>query len=185
MTMHTFPNWHPPCQARPDASRRACALGLLLLILCSGCGKRAATDPNAKTAAEFALSQGGTVVPFGTNAPLKKGMKIPEEGPFAIQKIDLNEKGVTDAQLEKLDGLKNLTHLGLHSSKLTAKGLDRLATFTTVEELELSNTKLNDEGLQKLKALPRLQKLFIHGTRVTKAGLNEFKKDRPKVVVLN
>ncbi len=157
---------------------------LAALAFLAGCGTKPASDPNGRTAAQWVLSRDGTVVPVGTNAVLKKGVALPERE-IPIQKIDLNQKGVTDAELEKLDGLTNLTVLGLHSAKITPRGLERIVNLRTIEELELSYTPLNDEGLEKLKSLPKLKKLFIHGTRVTKEALERFRSEKPGVQVFN
>lgn len=160
------------------------AVGMCAAIsLTAGCGAKAKSDPNAREAAEQVLSLGGSFIPVGTNAAFKKGMNLPE-GPITMRAVDLNQRDVTDTQLEKLSGLTNLKKLGLHSAKITAKGFDQLATMTTLEELEVSYTALNDEQLEKLTALPKLQKLFIHGTRVSDEAVQKFQQQKPKVAIV-
>lgn len=163
--------------------RAAAPLILLLAVASSGCGSKVAADPNARAAAEWVVSRGGTVTFVGADGPLKKGVVMPE-GNLAIRAIDLNQKGITDADLQKLSGLTNLESLGLHSSKLTLQGLDQVVALASLKELELSYTPLTDDGLQKLASLPKLQKLFIYGTRVTKDGVEKFQRERPKVAIL-
>ena len=162
--------------------RRSNFIAILVCVVAAGCGGSKRADPNARQAAEWALSRGGQVKINEADATLKRGSGIPE-GPLTIERIDLNRQKITDADLDKLAGLTNLKYLGLHSAKIGAKGIEKIAALTTLVELELSYTALDDAGLEKLKALPKLEKLFAYGTKVTKDGAEKYRKERPQVNV--
>lgn len=162
--------------------RRLCVLALLLLAA-SGCGKSGPVDAEAKTATEWILSKGGTIYVFDSDLPLKRGATVPDRK-FGVRRVDLNEKGVTDADLDKLKDLANVEYLGLHSARISNAGLDKIAAMKSLREVELSYTRINDEGLKKLEALPNLKKIFLYGTKVTKDGAASFAKSKSGCEVL-
>lgn len=155
----------------------------LTAIAVAGCGGGGPTDPDAKKAAEWIQQRGGSLSIFSSDLPLKRGSALPD-GDFGVRRIDLNEKNVTDGELEHIVGLKNVQYLGLHSARITNQGLDKIAGMTSLQELELSYTRINDEGLKKLESLPRLKKLFLYGTKVSKEGAETFAKAKPGCQIL-
>ncbi len=77
----------------------------------------------------------------------------------------------TNAGLEHLDGLTNLTSLSLDNTKVTDAGLEHLKGLKDLEDLWLDNTKLSDAGLEHLKGLTKLELLYLRFTKITDAGL--------------
>ena len=158
-------------------SRRA-LWNLWLCLSCAalpGCG--GPSDPNSKNAADFVLQKGGSLFIVGSTLEVNSSDKLPE-GAFAIQEINLNEKKVSDDDLQQLTGLTHLTVLELHSTDITDGGLKHLSGLTTLTRLELSYTRISDKGLEQLAQLKGLQKLYLHGTNqlVTNGAITKLKQ---------
>ncbi len=164
------------------ASVRNVLICLLLTTCLAGCGGGPKADPNGRAAAEWVLGRDGTVTIAEIDYPLKRGAELPE-GAVSVVRIDLNGKGIADADLQKLAGLTNVVALGLHSAKLSEKGLDPLLELKSLQEIELSNTRIGDAGLQKLSALPALTKVFVYNTHVTADGAKTFQEAKPGCTV--
>jgi Leucine-rich repeat (LRR) protein len=85
----------------------------------------------------------------------------------AIRSLDLSRTPVTDAGLEKLRGLQELTTLRLNSTKVTGVGLLELKDLKKLTTLELGDTEVTDAGLRALKELKQLTDLQISGAQLT------------------
>lgn len=83
--------------------------------------------------------------------------------------------GITDADLECLDGFTNLRELNLFGTQVTNDGLQHVGGQTNLRKLWLSETRVTDDGLEHLRGLTELQSLDLAGTRVTDTGLNHVK----------
>ena len=107
--------------------------------------------------------------------------------------------GVSDAGLQQLSQLRELTSLSLVRTQITDEGLPALQPLRQLESLDLSRTaitgaglahvgsldhlkvlKLNftpvaDEGLRKLKGIHNLEELQLRGCVITDAGLAELR----------
>jgi Leucine-rich repeat (LRR) protein len=115
---------------------------------------------------------------------------------------------VTDLGVAKLARLKNLRHLDLSGSILSANALKTLAGFPKLERLsvwnvkgiddgaaagfealkslsslDVSNTGVGDRTLKSLASLPNLKRLYISDTAVTPEGVSAFEKQRSSTVV--
>jgi hypothetical protein len=67
----------------------------------------------------------------------------------------LSGSSVTDAELERLQGLTKLKTLYLRETKITDAGLEHLKGLTNLRWLELVNVEVTEEGVNKLQgALP-------------------------------
>jgi len=65
---------------------------------------------------------------------------------------------VSDAGLEHLKGLKNLTTLHLGGIQVTDAGLEHLKGLTNLQTLDLQDTQVSDAGVKELqKALPNCE----------------------------
>ncbi len=147
----------------------------LSCVALPGCG--GPSDPNSKNAADFVLQKGGSLFIVGSSLEVKSSDRLPEAA-FVIREIILNEKKVSDDDLQKLTGLMHLTVLELHSTNITDGGLKHLSGLTTLKRLELSYTRITDKGLEHLAPLKGLQKLFLHGTNqlITNEAITQLKQ---------
>ena len=89
-------------------------------------------------------------------------------------------------QLPKLKHLRIYDELlpgALPSSvpHVTDAGLQHLTGLKELSSLALYGPGISDEGLQALESLTKLSELYLHLTRVTMRGAVQFKKSRPKV----
>jgi Leucine-rich repeat (LRR) protein len=83
---------------------------------------------------------------------------------------------VTDAELEHLKNLTQLSELELIDTRITDAGLDRLKGLTKLEKLNMIGaTKLTDAGLKHLKELTNLRTLILSGINITDAGMEHLK----------
>ena len=81
---------------------------------------------------------------------------------------------MTDAALERLSHLDDITSLRLGGSKaLTDAGIRHLARMPQLRHLDLSGTAITDAGMQVLCALPSLELVNLSGTQITDAGAAE------------
>ena len=70
--------------------------------------------------------------------------------------VGLSGAQVTDAALERLNGLAHLVILDLSRTRVTDAGLEHLMGLTELRSLYLSKTRVTDVGLEQLKALTGL-----------------------------
>jgi len=129
---------------------------------------------NDRTAAEWALSLGGTVIiDAGKERTISAAIDLPA-GSWTLRRIDLNNnKHVDDAGLKQLAGLKSLQTLDLCGTKVTDAGLKELAGLKSLKGLNLQQTQATDAGLKELAGLKGIQGLNLGGTKVTDAGLKQ------------
>ena len=133
-------------------------------------------EPN-REAAEWVVKAGGM-------ARLKVGDQerdvrnisdLPPEK-FQIVTIDLGFKPVTDADLERLQGLTRLRSLGLQRTGITDVGIAPLAGLTALEGVDLKGTKITDAAVTHLVGLPKLIHLFVGETEITDSGMERLKE---------
>ena len=85
-----------------------------------------------------------------------------------------------DERLKEVSKLQNLTHLYLHTTKITDDGLKELAKLQQLQQLNLMfPAQITDEGLKEMAKLQKLEWLSLTGTKVTEAGVAELKKALP------
>ncbi|HUG89345.1 MAG TPA: hypothetical protein VML55_00835 [Planctomycetaceae bacterium] len=143
---------------------------LCLLILAAGCGPGGQPPEVVRPIAEWVIDKGGSLEIEGSSLKVTAKGRIPQ-GPFRILTINLNERPVTDQDLERLQPLEGLLALQLHSTRVTDQGLDAIASLTSLKTLELTNTRVTDKGLEKLAGLKNLERLYVHNTPVTDDGI--------------
>ena len=78
-----------------------------------------------------------------------------------------SQGGVSNDDLEHLEGLPGLSVLVLYGTRIGDEGLAHLAKLKNLESLDLMQTRITDEGLRHLSGLERLKSLDLSGTRVT------------------
>ena len=123
----------------------------------------------------------------------------PVNVPFGL---DFSDSDCTDADLESLKDLKNLTRLSLIGTKASGEGLKDLganktlvsltlgdgrhargtfngwqgfAPLKNIARLSFSRTTLTEDGWKELKEMPRLTTLNLHGSEVSDAELKDLK----------
>lgn len=92
-----------------------------------------------------------------------------------LERLVINECGITDAGLQHLIGLKHLDTLSLNDNKITDEGLRHLEGFTQLEYLFLASNKITGKGLIHLQQLTALGTLNLGGTEITDGGLKHLK----------
>ena len=92
-------------------------------------------------------------------------------------------RGITDATLARLRGLRQLRELSIVGSRVTDAGVAPIGALPELESLDISNTGITDAGLVALRGLGRLRTLTLLGTGVTPRGIRDFQAARPGVVL--
>jgi hypothetical protein len=100
-------------------------------------------------------------------------VRNPPGGPIVV--VDLHSTGVTDADLEPLQGLTTLSTLNLYGTKIADAGLKYVSGLTNLQILYLNETAVTDAGLPYLQKLTHLRELGLNRTHVTDAGLSSLK----------
>src|SRR5262249_49167118 len=89
----------------------------------------------------------------------------------SINRVNLQNKSIKDADLDCLKSIKDLAILVLAGSSVSDEGFKRLPSLPALEALILTKTNISDKGLSHLKGMPRLNALFLDETTVTDEGL--------------
>lgn len=97
-------------------------------------------------------------------------------GANQLQKLELNDLDLTDADLQQLPALPNLTVLRLDgNTKLTAAGLEVLnSKFPQLGRLAIRRTNIGDEIVPALKKFPKLIELPANSTKISADTINLF-----------
>jgi mono/diheme cytochrome c family protein len=92
--------------------------------------------------------------------------------------LDLGGTAITDAGLERIAALQNLTRLHLERTAIDDSGLEHLSGLANLEYLNLYGTAVTDAGLQTLQKLPRLKQVYLWQTKVTPEAAQAFADSR-------
>jgi hypothetical protein len=146
-------------------------------------------DVNAdRRAAKWVLSSGGSALVRvnGQDRYVRRLADLPKER-FVLTRVNLllgdelwparprRNPMITDAGLEHLKGLTNLTCLWLYGTQVGDAGMEHLKGLKKLTRLNLMHTRVSDAGLAKLKNLTHLRGLWLHDTHITDAGLEHIK----------
>ncbi len=101
-----------------------------------------------------------------------------------LERLDLSDTVVTDAELAYLRRLARLSRLDLTRTQVTNAGLMHLAELTELAHLELGETKVSDAGLVHLKGLTKLRGIDLRGTQVTDAGIERLRRALPRLYIV-
>jgi Leucine-rich repeat (LRR) protein len=118
-----------------------------------------------------------------------------------LEKLDLSLSLITDAGMERLKPLENVTELNLfgvehitdtaiayirgwrklqrlnlRGTDVTDTALEYIAQIPSLRSLDVSYTQVTNTGLDFLSSLPKLEELVIGGNKVTGAGLRVLKQ---------
>jgi beta-aspartyl-peptidase (threonine type) len=78
---------------------------------------------------------------------------------------------VTDADLQGIESLNDLTDLSLEQTSIGDEGIEHLRGLAQLEWLNLYRTQITDHGLEIVAAMPSIRYLPIGATHVSDAGL--------------
>jgi hypothetical protein len=115
--------------------------------------------------------------PTGDRA-IKELKKLgPIEDPLgdSVPWVSLSGPGVTDATLDLLVEVEDLTYLALTDTRVTEDGLGRLRRIPGLRDLIIDGMVLTDAGLSRLAGLDGLETLALRDTRITGSGLGALK----------
>jgi hypothetical protein len=85
----------------------------------------------------------------------------------------LYESQITNAGLESLVNLKNLTSIALKTPRITDRGMSVLAKLSMLEYITL-DSPITDEGLLCLQSLPNLRGVWLHNSQITQDSADRF-----------
>src|SRR5438874_2041430 len=71
----------------------------------------------------------------------------------------VNGYSARDSDLEKLGDDKGITDVGIHSSDITDRGVERIAALVNVRTLSLNADKLSDQALSSIAKMKNLESL--------------------------
>ncbi|WP_040352825.1 leucine-rich repeat domain-containing protein [Blastopirellula marina] len=89
----------------------------------------------------------------------------------SLQRLNLNQSGVTDKSLEIMGALPELRSLYLERTAVTSAGVAALASCEKLEELMLTECAIQDDALETIGQLPALTLLSLSETPITDAGM--------------
>ena len=78
--------------------------------------------------------------------------------------LDLSETKLSDALLDSMVLLPNLTVLKLNNTSISGNSVEKLAQLPNLKLLYLNNTKVNLEQIQSLSVSKSLEKVFVYQT---------------------
>jgi uncharacterized membrane protein len=96
-----------------------------------------------------------------------------------IAYLDLSSTQITDALLENLAGLVNLTVLKLNDTAITGESLEKLSRSPHLKLLYLNKTGVTLAQVQKLTSYQSLEKVFVFDTPASAEFLNSGKLSFP------
>jgi hypothetical protein len=121
-----------------------------------------------------------------TSVEFKEGTQVTDatlerlEGLSELLRVHLDGTTITDAGLEHLEGLSQLKMLHLDNTKVTDAGLEHLTGLSQLEVLDLNGTLVTDAGLERLRGMSRLGLLGVSHTKVTQEGVDRLQTALPK-----
>jgi len=100
--------------------------------------------------------------------------------------VDLFECSTTDADIERLSTLTDLTTLVLWGAEITNDGVKHVNKLNKLINLTLVNTEMDDDGLRQLTDLPHLAKLNLQRTtNMTNDGMKHVVATFPNLQYLH
>jgi internalin A len=98
-----------------------------------------------------------------------------------VERIWLDNTGVTDDGLKLLRVCPELRFLTLNGTAITDRGVAELAAHhPDLDTLSLNNTKITDAALADLARLSKLKHLWLRGTAITDARFRRLQAAMPE-----
>jgi uncharacterized membrane protein len=107
--------------------------------------------------------------------------KLAADFPEQITWLDAKDTPLTDAGLEAVGKMKNLTRLRVEKTGISNAGLAHLANLEYLESLNIYGTEVSDAGLDYLSGLPNLKRLYAWETGISREGAAAFVATGAKV----
>lgn len=95
-----------------------------------------------------------------------------------IVSLNLDKMPVTDNDLSGIAALRNLRHLNLDFTRITAAGLPTLTRLPHLQSLSLAGVPLKAGDLGRLAGISSLRKLFLWKTGITASEVARLRRDR-------
>jgi serine/threonine protein kinase len=132
-------------------------------------------DRGDRDAAAMVLARGGKVglggVPGVGWVDVSKSDELPATS-FDLVILDIQDKGVTDDDLAKLDRLPHFTTLTMGSTPISDVGIARMGTLPKLTAVYAGGTHIGDEALRLLaERYATIDTLHAGGTQVTDVGV--------------
>jgi uncharacterized membrane protein len=100
-----------------------------------------------------------------SDANIKQFAKVADQ----IVWVKLGDTKITDAAMQDIAKMKNVTRLSLENTKITDAGLRAIKAMPNLEYLNLTGTGVTDAGVRELATLKNLKKLYLWQTKATPA----------------
>jgi Leucine Rich Repeat (LRR) protein len=101
-----------------------------------------------------------------------RGGRITTDQAGRIAGIDLSYTWISDADLDRIAGLKDLRSLDLSFVRVTDRGMERLRGLTNIERMSLHSAEhITDFALTYLRDWKNLRWLDLSGTDITDIGI--------------
>jgi uncharacterized membrane protein len=110
-------------------------------------------------------------------------VRVLEQVAAQVLWLDIGGTRVTDAALESVARLPNVTRLRLQNTAVTDEGVARLAGLAHLESLNVFGTRVTDTALEPMAAMKSLRTVYVWQTGVTADGVARLKAARPTLVV--
>jgi uncharacterized membrane protein len=98
--------------------------------------------------------------------------------------LDLGRTRITDAGLQSVAKMTNLSRLEIQETNTGDPGLQWVESLPELEVINLYNTHVTDKGLERLESLKKLRRVYLWRTNVTDAGVQALRKRMPQVDVI-
>ncbi len=92
-------------------------------------------------------------------------------GMTSVTSLLLGDTDISDDDLRRVAGMRQLETLGLRGTAITDAGVAHLAALTGLRELFLADTGITDGALAALSGLSGLENLGLRDTAISDAGL--------------
>jgi len=133
---------------------------------------------NLQEGSPFVMANFVNVIPF-ENSSLLALQKIEKQ----LVALKLSNLPIKDADIKIIASLSNIKRLNLENTAITNACLPYLKELPALEQLNLYGTNITDEGLKQLAYFKNLSVIYLWKTKVNENVIEQFKKERPNVIV--
>ncbi len=124
------------------------------------------------------------VVNFVTDTVVTAGaLELMKQLGKQIVWLKLANTNTSDATLQTIGQLTQLTRLDLSHTRITDTGLKQLTTLSNLQSLNLVNTKITASGIGQLSTIKTLNNLFLYQTSIHPSGYTNLQKLFPKTTI--
>jgi Leucine-rich repeat (LRR) protein len=99
---------------------------------------------------------------------------------WQFNRLNLESTAISDASMNAIATMKNLTELDLSNCNVTDAGLKALANHPNLKQLWLTNTSVTDRSIEVLASIPQLERLEASGA-LTAKGLQKLMEKKPRL----